>query len=290
MDVRPMRRVIRRVPLSAVAPSREQPRRRFQEESIASLAESIERDGLLSPPMVRPCEGGYELIAGERRLRALKKLGAVSVDALVVEATDSEAAVLSLVENLQREELHYLDEAEACRRLVQLHGLTQREVAARLGRSQSAVANLLRLLMLSETVRDALRDTALGERHARALLSVPDEARQLALVTRAAEEGMSVRALEAAVERGQRPAPRPVRIYCRDQRRFVNALLATVRSLNRAGVKAVSRILEKPDSVEVIVTLPREAEAEARGAREAREARETRGTPGALPPVPRQRR
>ena len=278
MDVHPLRRVIRRVPLSAVAPSREQPRRRFQEDSIATLAESIERDGLLSPPMVRPCPGGYELIAGERRLRALKKLGAVSVDALVVEATDSEAAILSLVENLQREELHYLDEAEACRRLIQQHGLPQREIASRLGRSQSAVANLLRLLALPDAVRDALRDAPLGERHARALLRLPGESEQLALIARAAEEGMSVRALEGMIDRGERPAPRPVRIYCRDQRMFVNALLATVRSLNRAGVKAVSRILEKPDSVEVIVTLPRGGETgEAI-------------TPGALPPGPRQRR
>ncbi len=257
MDVHPLRRVIRRVPLSAVAPSREQPRRRFQEDSITSLAESIERDGLLSPPMVRPCPGGYELIAGERRLRALKKLGAVSVDALVVEADDSEAAILSLVENLQREELHYLDEAEACRRLIQQHGLTQKEIAQRLGRSQSAVANLLRLMTLPDAVRDALRDAPLGERHARALLRLPNEAEQLSLIVQAAEEGMSVRALEGIIDHLERPVPRPVRIYCRDQRMFVNALLATVRSLNRAGVKAVSRVLEKPDSVEVIVTLPR---------------------------------
>jgi ParB family chromosome partitioning protein len=161
------------------------------------------------------------------------------------------------VENLQREELHYLDEAEACRRLVQQHGLTQREIAERLGRSQSAVANLMRLLALPDAVRDALRDAPLGERHARALLRVPDESKQLALVSKATTEGLSVRTLEDMIDRSQRPVPRPVRIYCRDQRMFVNALLATVRSLNRAGVKAVSRVLEKPDSVEVIVTLPR---------------------------------
>jgi ParB family chromosome partitioning protein len=257
MDVRPLRRVIRSVPLSQVAPSRAQPRRRFHEESIASLAESIERDGLLSPPVVRPCPGGYELIAGERRLRALKKLGAVAVEALVVEASDGEAAILSLVENLQREELHYLDEAEACLRLIRQYGLTQREVASRLGRSQGAVANLTRLLTLPEAVQDALRETSLGERHARALLQVTSEAAQLALVAKASEEGMSVRALEAAVGRRVSSTPRPLRIYCRDQRMFVNALLETVRSLNRAGVKAVSRVLEKPDSIEVIVTLPR---------------------------------
>lgn len=252
------RRVIRRVPLDRVVPSREQPRHRFQEDSIEALAASIQRDGLLSPPMVRACEEGcYELIAGERRFRALKRLGAVSVDALVVEASDCEAAILSLVENLQREELHYLDEAEACRRLTCVHGLTQREVAQRLGRSQSAVANLIRLLALPEPVREMLRETALGERHARALLRLPDEREQLAALRRAADEGMGVRALEGAIARSLRAAPRPARIYCRDQRMFVNALLATVRSLNRAGVRAVSRVVEKPDSVEVIVTLPR---------------------------------
>jgi ParB family chromosome partitioning protein len=251
-------RVIRRVPLSLVLPSAEQPRRRFAEDSIARLAESIERDGLLSPPVMRPCAAGYELIAGERRLRALKRLGALSVDALVVEATDDEAAVLALVENIQREALHYLDEAAACHRLISVHGLTQREVAARLGRSQSAVANLVRLLALPEPVREALRASALGERHARALLRLPGEREQRAMLDRAAGEGMSVRALEAAIERSVRAAPKPLRIHCRDQRMFVNALLSTVRSLNRAGVRAVSRVLEKPDSVEVIVTLPRD--------------------------------
>lgn len=267
MDQHPLRRVIRRVPISAVSPSREQPRRRFPEESIASLAESIERDGLLSPPMVRPSPGGYELIAGERRLRALKKLGAVTVDALVVEASDSEAAILSLVENLQREDLHYLDEAEAYQRLIRDHGLTQREVAQRLGRSQSAVANLTRLLTLPGPVQDALRDSKLGERHARALLRMQGEVRQLAMVERASAEGMSVRALEGVIDRVSRPRPRPVRIYCRDQRMFVNALLSTVRSLNRAGVRAVSRVMEKPDSVEVIVTLPKAYCVEAPGPR-----------------------
>ncbi len=270
MEQTPMRRVIRRVPLSQVAPCREQPRRRFQEESIAQLASSIERDGLLSPPMVRPSGGGYELIAGERRVRALKRLGAVSVDALVVEASDSEAAILALVENLQREELHFLDEAEACRRLIELHGLTQREVAGRLGKSQSAVANLLRLLTLPENVLDALRETKLGERHARALLRVPDEETQLHYIERAGAEGMSVRALEESIARAARAPKRTLRIRCRDQRMFVNALLSTVRSLNRAGVRAVSQVLETPDSVEVIVTLPRgasEVEGDERGGR-----------------------
>lgn len=281
MEQTPMRRVIRRVPLSQVAPCREQPRRRFQEESIAQLASSIERDGLLSPPMVRPSGGGYELIAGERRVRALKRLGAVSVDALVVEASDSEAAILALVENLQREELHFLDEAEACRRLIELHGLTQREVAGRLGKSQSAVANLLRLLTLPENVLDALRETKLGERHARALLRVPDEETQLHYIERAGAEGMSVRALEESIARAARAPKRTLRIRCRDQRMFVNALLSTVRSLNRAGVRAVSQVLETPDSVEVIVTLPRG---------EAKEAGETMEMAGALPPHPRKGR
>lgn len=281
MEQTPMRRVIRRVPLSQVAPCREQPRRRFQEDSIDALASSIERDGLLSPPMVRPSGGGYELIAGERRVRALKRLGAVSVDALVVEASDSEAAILALVENLQREELHFLDEAEACRRLIELHGLTQREVAGRLGKSQGAVANLLRLLTLPENVLDALRETKLGERHARALLRVPDEETQLHYIERAGAEGMSVRALEESIARAARAPKRTLRIRCRDQRMFVNALLSTVRSLNRAGVRAVSQVLETPDSVEVIVTLPRG---------EAKEAGETMEMAGALPPHPRKGR
>ncbi len=232
------RRVIRRVPLDRVVPSREQPRHCFQEDSIEALAASIQRDGLLSPPMVRACEEGcYELIAGERRFRALKRLGAVSVDALVVEASDCEAAILSLVENLQREELHYLDEAEACRRLTCVHGLTQREVAQRLGRSQSAVANLIRLLALPEPVREMLRETALGSAMRGPFSVFPTSGSSLPRCAARRTKAWACARWRGAIARSLRVAPRPARIYCRDQRMFVNALLATVRSLNRAGVR-----------------------------------------------------
>ena len=177
MDEQPLRRVIRRVPLSQVTPSGAQPRRVFRDESIDALAASIERDGLLSPPMVRPCPGGYELIAGERRLRALRRLGAVAVDALVVDATDGEAAVLALVENLQRASLSPIDEAEGYERLVREFRLSHAEIAHAVGRERSTVANAIRLLQLPKSVQQLLDSGALSAGHARALLSLEDDIR-----------------------------------------------------------------------------------------------------------------
>ena len=132
-----------------ISPNPAQPRRQFAEDAIDSLAESISEHGLLSPILVRRINAGrYELIAGERRLRALKKLGRPYAEALIMPAYDSESAVMALIENLQREQLHYLDEAEACRAILDGGGLTQEQLARKLGRSPSALANRLRLIRL----------------------------------------------------------------------------------------------------------------------------------------------
>ena len=250
-----------RVEVSQLAPNPRNPRRGFAEGEIRALAASIARYGLLSPLAVRRVEGGYELIAGERRLRALRLLGWKSAPCVLLEADDLESRLLSLIENIQREDLHYLDEAEACRAILREHGLTQEELARRLGRSPSAIANRLRLLKLPGEVRAFLRETpSLSERHARALLKLPDAARQLEAARRAGREGMSVRRLEALVEQLARqepahPQPRVTRLF-RDGRMFVNAVLNTVRELNALGVPAVSRVTRLPGRIEVTVTLP----------------------------------
>ena len=151
-------RRIARIELSRIAASPYQPRRSIDDASIQELAESIKRFGLLSPLLVRRCTAGeYELIAGERRLRALKELGWTHADAIVLSAYDRDCALIGLIENLEREDLHYLDEAEACRRILHEHGLTQEELASILSMSPSALANRLRLLRLSVETRDFLR-------------------------------------------------------------------------------------------------------------------------------------
>ena len=166
-------------------PEPDRPRRAFAEDSIAALAESIRLHGLLSPLLVRRLEGGdYRLIAGERRLRALALLGRQWADAIVLSGSACDCALIALVENLQREALHYLDVAAACRRILDRHPITQERLAASLSCSPSALANRLRLLKLPPEVRAAVRALGLSERHARALLRLPDEADQLALAPR----------------------------------------------------------------------------------------------------------
>jgi len=257
---RPEGRCITRIPLSSIRPGSMQPRRAFSAESIAQLAESIRLHGLLSPLLVREVEKGrYELIAGERRLRALKLLNCPRAEAVVLSGSDCDCALIALVENLQREDLHFLDVAAACKRILDSHPITQERLAASLSCSPSALANRLRLLKLAPRVQAAVRAGGLSERHARTLLKLEDEADQLALAALAVEKRMSVKQLEACVSQraGQRQAerrPRPSALV-RDNRIVINALMDTVRQLERIGVPVKSRVEEGEDYVEVIVRI-----------------------------------
>lgn len=247
-----------RLRVDRIAASPHQARRDFPESSIRALAESIGRHGLIAPVLVRPARDGYELVAGERRLRAVRLLGQSQIDALVVDAPARDAALLTLIENIQRENLHYLDEARAYRHLQETFGFTQQALAACLGVSQPTVSNRLRLLALPAQARALLADSELTERHARALLRIPDEDAQLRALIRARDERMSVKQLETLADklRAQRPAKGHVRLYLRDHRLLVNAVLSAVKSLREAGVMATSRVVEKPELIEVIVSLP----------------------------------
>lgn len=256
----PQRRVCR-VELDRIKPNPHQCRRSASESGLRELADSIRRFGLLSPLLVRRAPNGcYELIAGERRLRALQMLGRSHADAVVLSASDRDSALMALIENLQREELHYLDEAEACRRILAEHDLTQEELAAALGRSAPALANLLRLLRLSKAVRNAVREGGLGQRHARALLKLRNEPEQLELARLAVQQNWSVRQLEAQVEALLRTpathgAPRSASMLLRDSRLVINALKDTVRQLKRIGVPASSRVEAHEDHYDIIVTI-----------------------------------
>lgn len=258
-----------RVELSRLLSSPQAARREVSEADVRALAASIAEHGLLCPLLVRRAGAGYALVAGERRLRALRLLGWESAPCLLAAADDLESRLMALVENIQRQELHYLDEAEACRAILREHGLTQEELARRLGRSPSALANRLRLLKLPEEVRAALRESpALGERHARALLKLPDAGLQFDAVRRAAREKMGVRALEALVERLAQPKPPRgrVRRVFRDGRMFVNAVLNTVRELNALGVPAATQVRRLPGRIEITVTLPERVDTAPEGA------------------------
>lgn len=250
-------RRITRIPVDRISPSPSQPRSNFNETSIAELAESIRRFGLLSPLLVRRKDAdAYELIAGERRLRALTLLGCREADAIVLRAYDRDCALISLIENLEREELHFLDEAEACRRILSEHGLTQEELAAVLSRSPSALANRLRLLRLDEAVRSFIRANRLSERHARALLKLEEVSLQLRLAQLAAQKKWSVRQLEVHVEQALRQSPpRGETLRIHDNRLVINAFQNTLHQLQRIGIQASSRIETRSDSYDIIFTI-----------------------------------
>jgi len=187
------------LPVEAVERNPEQPRKRFDEAKLEELAASIRQHGIVEPILVRKEGGRYRILAGERRWRAAQRAGLKEVPALVREATDREAFELALVENLQRADLNAIEEAEAYDVLATDHGLTQEEIATRVGKERSTVANALRLLKLPEEVRDAVRTGQLDMGHARALLGLGGADEMKKLAQRAIREGLSVRALEGLI-------------------------------------------------------------------------------------------
>ena len=180
------------LPVSGIRTNPNQPRHRFDEAALRELAESIRQYGILQPLTVRRMSGGYELIAGERRLRAAKIAGLREVPCLLARAEEENSSVLALIENIQRRDLHYFEEAAAIAKLIAQYGLSQEQAADKLGKSQSAVANKLRLLRLSGECVALLREHDLSERHARALLRLTDEEMRLAALKTIIERSMTV--------------------------------------------------------------------------------------------------
>lgn len=188
------------IPIGDVRPNNYQPRRHFDEEGLASLTASVRELGVLQPVLVRPTDDdGYELIAGERRWRAAKRAGLTSIPAIVREAGDVASLEQALVENLHREDLNALEEAAGYQQLIEEFKLTHDDVAARVGKSRTAVTNTLRLFQLPPAIQKLVAENQLSGGHARALLGTPDRAFQEALAKRAVAESLSVRAVEEAV-------------------------------------------------------------------------------------------
>ncbi len=194
--------------LSELEPNRNQPRKAFDEEALAELADSINQHGVLQPLLVRPIPGGgYQIVAGERRWRAARMAGLSTVPAIVRELEDEQVMEIALIENLQREDLSPLEEAQGYQSLMDTYGMTQEEISKTVGKSRSAVANALRLLRLPEEVRALLRAGALSAGHGRALLAFPDEAAMIAAAQQTVREGLSVRAVEKLAQKASQ-APR----------------------------------------------------------------------------------
>lgn len=188
--------------ISDIEPNPGQPRRHFDPEALQTLAESIRKNGLLQPVVVRRGENGlYQIIAGERRWRACRLAGLTEIPAVILDADDLRAAQLALIENLQREDLNPIEEASGYQTLIETFGLTQEEAAQRVGRSRPAVANSLRLLALSQDLRAMVEQGRLSAGHARALLAIPDENRRREAAEYAVEQGLTVRELERYVKK-----------------------------------------------------------------------------------------
>ena len=199
------------LPISQVEPGLRQPRKRFEEEALQDLADSIRTHGIIQPLTVRRLSSGYyQIIAGERRWRAAKLAGLTEVPAVIIEADDRKVMELGLIENLQREDLNPIEEANGYKVLMEEYGLTQEEVSQRVGKSRPAVANALRLLALPDPVCQLLEEGKLSAGHARAILSVPNGGLQMQLARKVVEDGLSVRQTEALAKRlaaGEKDAP-----------------------------------------------------------------------------------
>ena len=231
------------IPLGRIRPNPQQPRHSFDEEGLAELAASIHSCGILQPLTVRRAGEGYELVAGERRLRAARIAGLREVPCLVAQVGEEDSALLALMENLQRRDLDCWEEAQAIARLISRYGLSQEEAARRLGRAQPTVANKLRLLRLPEDVRALLRENGLTERHARALLRLQDPEVQRRAAGDIVRRGMNVAQAEAYVEKllqsAQVTPPRGRSTYIiKDVRLFLNSVDRGLHLMRQAGVDA----------------------------------------------------
>ena len=231
------------IPLGRIRPNPQQPRRSFDEEGLAELAASIRSCGILQPLTVRRAGEGYELVAGERRLRAARIAGLREVPCLVAQVGEEDSALLALMENLQRRDLDCWEEAQAIARLISRYGLSQEEAARRLGRAQPTVANKLRLLRLPEDVRALLWENGLTERHARALLRLQDPEVQRRAAGDMVRRGMNVAQAEAYVEKllqsAQVTPPRGRSTYIiKDVRLFLNSVDRGLHLMRQAGVDA----------------------------------------------------
>lgn len=256
------------VSVDQLSPNPNQPRTSFSLQGLEELAQSIVAHGVLQPLSVRRLENGtYQLIAGERRLRAARLAGLSRVPCLVIDVGDEESSLLALVENLQRHDLDFLEEALAISQLVSTYRLTQEEVARRLGLSQSAIANKLRLLRLDPEALTLLRAKGFGERHARALLRLPEDAAQRAAAQYIVHHDLTVSATEDYISRlllaQAAPPPRP-KIILRDVRLFLNSLNRSLRLVQSAGITARCRREDTPEEIRLTITLPNRKEPSSR--------------------------
>lgn len=251
-----------------LSPNPVQPRRRFDDEALAELSESIKTYGILNPLTVRLRGGKYELVAGERRLRAAKLAGLQEVPCILLDVNMEDASLIALVENLQRRDLDFIEEAAGINQLIRMFGMSQEEAARRIGKSQSAVANKLRLLKLPPDVLEALRENGLTERHGRALLRLPRQETQREALAYIIDNGLTVAATDAYVDAllsspEQEPPAQPDKpehrrtFVLKDVRVFLNTLSRSIDLMKQGGIDAGIKRQETEDSLILTISIPK---------------------------------
>ena len=244
------------LPARSIRPNPSQPRRTFDETALAELTESIRCHGVIQPLSVRRVGGGYELIAGERRLRAAQAAGLHEIPCIVMTMDDTESGLAALVENLQRQDLDFLEEAMGISRLIRTQSLSQEQAARLLGKSQSAIANKLRLLRHSPQVLAAIRSGSLTERHARALLRLGSEPEKLSAIAAIVSLNMSVSRTEQYIDRllSDQGKKQPARVNLGG---FLHNLTQSLARIQSAGIPAVSERRETDSQIVLTITIPK---------------------------------
>ena len=249
-----------------IAPCPVQPRKVFDETSLRELSDSIRNYGILNPLTVRSRGGKYELVAGERRLRAAKLAGLRDVPCILIDVNMEDASLISLIENLQRRDLDFIEEANGISQLISMFGMSQEEAARRIGKSQSAVANKLRLLKLPQDVLTALRENGLTERHGRALLRIRNPNRQREVLEYIVDNDLNVAAAESYIDvllsRPQEPEPpespgHKRTFVLKDVRVFLNTLSRSIDLMKQGGINAGMQREETEDSLILTISIPK---------------------------------
>lgn len=254
---------LKQLPVKDVVPGPYQPRTIFDDDRIEELCQTIKTHGVIQPIVVRVREGKYEIIAGERRYRAVSKLGMETIPGIIKEFNDAQAASIALIENLQREGLTAIEEALAYQQLIELHELTQESLAQRLGKSQSTIANKIRLLQLPEVIRQALLERKLTERHARALLALPSQDIQLRVFSDIIEKDLNVKQTETRVAfyketEKEEEAPKKRKVsFSKDVRLAVNTIRQSIDMIVGSGLKVDKTEQEYQDHYEITIKIPK---------------------------------
>ncbi|MDE6195872.1 MAG: ParB/RepB/Spo0J family partition protein [Erysipelotrichaceae bacterium] len=253
-----MTKEVKLIAIDEIKPNPYQPRIEFDDEALMDLAQSIRENGLIQPMSVRKTDNGYEIVAGERRFRAMKLNGMVEVPAYILEADELQMAELALVENIQRENLSAIEEAKAYVEIMKYSSLNQSQLALRIGKSQSSIANKIRLLNLDDNIQNAVSAKLISERHARALLGA-DKEKQQDFLDKIIKKGLSVAQTEKMVkeDKGQ-PVKKPVlKGITRNMRIAMNTIHQAVKMVQRTGVEVIVKEEETQDDVMITLRFPK---------------------------------